>query len=224
MSLRFESALITVVLMVVSCSSDPSTDSVGSLPLAEGAASPTEAVDELVAAINVPDFSGASRLAMPGHAALASLAEGATFGDVAEALRDGDQDIASNFWAGFAQGAGSFLNGDIGVDDAGTVSRDEVQFHQVSVTTEEGGTRTVFTQDADGYRIDLFASFGAGLADKMMGPVERLLDTQSEDARLILANLKGIVPSLLAASEVPGTSAGVSQRLLALVEVITRVS
>lgn len=224
MSLRLESALIAVVLTVVSCSANPSADSVEALAPAPGASSPTEAVNELVAAISVPDFSGASHLAMPGHAALASLAEGATFGDVAGAIRDGDQEVASNFWAGFAQGAGSFLSGDIGVDDAGTVSRDDVEFHQVSVTTEDGGARSVLIQEADGYRIDLFASFGAGLADKMMGPVERLLNTQSEDARLILANLKGIVPSLLVASELPGTSAEVSQRLLALVEVITRVA
>lgn len=224
MSLRLESALIAVALTLVSCSANPSADSVEALPPAPGASSPTEAVNELVAAISVPDFSGASHLAMPGHAALASLAEGATFGDVAEAIRDGDQEVASNFWAGFAQGAGSFLSGDIGVDDAGTVSRDDVEFHQVSVTTEDGGARSVLIREADGYRIDLFASFGAGLADKMMGPVERLLNTQSEDARLILANLKGIVPSLLVASELPGTSAEVSQRLLALVEVITRVA
>lgn len=223
MSLRLEATLVVALLVVVSCSGDPSTDSVESLPPGEGAPSPTEAVTELVTAINVPDFSGASRLAMPGHAALASLAEGATFGDVAEAIREGDQAVAANFWAGFAQGAGSFLSGDVSVNDAGTVSRDEVEFHQVSVATEDGGTRSVLIQESDGYRVDLFASFGAGLADKMMGPVERLINTQSEDARLILANLREIVPSLLVASELPGTATDVSQQLLALVEVITRI-
>lgn len=223
MSLRLEAALAVALLVVVSCSGDPSTDSVESLPPGEGASSPTEAVTELVTAINVPDFSGASRLAMPGHAALASLAEGATFGDVAEAIREGDQAVAANFWAGFAQGAGSFLGGDVNVNDAGTVSRDGVEFHQVSVATEDGGTRSVLIRESDGYRIDLFASFGAGLADKMMGPVERLINTQSEDARLILANLREIVPSLLVASELPGTATDVSQQVLALVEVITRI-
>ncbi|HEX6286685.1 MAG TPA: hypothetical protein VFZ80_04315 [Acidimicrobiia bacterium] len=223
MSLRLEAALAVALLVVVSCSGDPSTDSVESLSPGVGASSPTEAVTELVTAINVPDFSGASRLAMPGHAALASLAEGATFGDVAEAIREGDQAVAANFWAGFAQGAGSFLGGDVNVNDAGTVSRDGVEFHQVSVATEDGGTRSVLIRESDGYRIDLFASFGAGLADKMMGPVERLINTQSEDARLILANLREIVPSLLVASELPGTATDVSQQVLALVEVITRI-
>ena len=131
--------------------------------------------------------------------------------------------MAANFWAGFAQGAGSFLSGDVDVNDAGTVNRDDVEYHQVSVATGDGGTRSVLIRESDGYRIDLFASFGAGLADKMMGPVERLINTQSDDARLILANLREIVPSLLVASELPGTSTDVSQQLLALVEVITRI-
>lgn len=222
MSLRLESLVLAGLLALAACSGD-TADPVDSVPPGEGAGSPSEAVTELVAAINVPDFSDASRLAMPGHAALASLAEGATFGDVAEALREGDEDVAANFWAGFAQGAGSFLTGDITVTDGGTVSRDDIEFHQVSVSPEAGGNRSVLIQESNGYRIDLFASFGAGLADKMMGPVERLLNTQTEDSRLIMANLRAIVPSLLAASELPGTSGEVSQRLLALVEVITRV-
>lgn len=221
MSLRLESVLVAI-LLIAACGAEPGQP-VESIPRAPGAASPTDAVNELVAAINVPDFADASRLAMPGQAALASLAEGATFGDVAGALRDGDQEVAANFWAGFAQGAGSFLGGDIGVEDAGELTREDVDFHQVSVTTEDGGNRTVLVRESDGYRIDLFASFGAGLADKMIGPVERLLNTQGDDARVILADLRQIVPSLLAAAELPGTSADVSQRLLALVEVITRV-
>lgn len=221
MSLRLESVLVAI-LLIAACGAEPGQP-VESIPRAPGAASPTDAVNELVAAINVPDFADASRLAMPGQAALASLAEGATFGDVAGALRDGDQEVAANFWAGFAQGAGSFLGGDIGVEDAGELTREDVDFHQVSITTEDGGNRTVLVRESDGYRIDLFASFGAGLADKMIGPVERLLNTQGDDARVILADLRQIVPSLLAAAELPGTSADVSQRLLALVEVITRV-
>jgi hypothetical protein len=78
-------------------------------------------------------------------------------------------------------------------------------------------------RDEDGYKVDLFASFGAGLAARMQGPVERLLTTQTAEARLILAELQEIVPSLLVAAQQPGITAEASQQLLALVEVITRV-
>lgn len=221
MLLKLEALLLAIVLCVVGCTGE-SVDPIQTVPAGKGAASPTEAVDELVAALNAPDFADASRLAVPGQSALAALAEGAAFGDVAAALRDGDEEIAANFWSGFAQQTGSFLADGVSTVDDGLVTHDDVELHLVAVTSANGETRSVLLQESDGYRIDLFASFGPGLADKMMGPVERLLTTQTEDSRLIMENLRDVVPSLLIAAELPGTSTDVSQRLLALVEVITR--
>lgn len=195
-----------------------------SIPPGEGAETAVAAVDQLVAAINEPDFAEASSLAVPGQAALAALAEGATFGDVARALEEGDEEIAANFWSGFAQGTGSFLAGEVTAVDDGTVSEGEVEFYSITVTPAGGGTRTLLVREDNGYRVDLFASFGSGLADKMIAPVERLLTTQTEEARTILAELQDVVPSLLTAATLPGTSGEVSQQLLALVEIITRVS
>ncbi|HZD23599.1 MAG TPA: hypothetical protein VE569_09390, partial [Acidimicrobiia bacterium] len=166
------------MLVVTACSGE-TVDPIETIPPGEGAATPTDAVNELVEAINVPDFADASRLAMPGHAALAALAEGAAFADVAAALRGGDEEIASNFWAGFAQQTGSFLSDGVTAVDNGVVTQDDIELHEVTVTSADGETRSVFVQEADGYRIDLFASFGPGLADKMMGPAERLLSTQT---------------------------------------------
>lgn len=221
MSLRLSSILI-VLIMLAGCGGG-TTDSSEPLSSGDGAATPIDAVNELVEAMSVPDFTDASRLAMPGHAALAALAEGASFSEVAAALREGDAEIAANFWTGFAQETGGFLTGDIEVEDGDTVTREGVDFHSVVVTPAGGSPREVIVRDDGGYRVDLFASFGAGLADRMSGQVERLLVTQTDDARLIMENLRGIVPSLLAAAELPGTPPEVSQELLALVEVITRV-
>lgn len=190
----------------------------------DGSETAVAAVEDLVEAVNTAEFADASRLAVPGQAALAALAEGATFGEVAKALNEGDQEIAANFWAGFAQGTGSFLVGDVTVEEDGTLEHDGVTFHRVLVTPADGTSRVLLVRDDGGYRIDLFGSFGPGLADKMVGPVERLLTTQTGDARLILAELQEIVPSLLASASLPGTSAEASQVLIALIEVITRVS
>lgn len=219
-SLRIEALLL--VLGLVACSAGTTAPESTFSP-GQGEASPVAAVETLVAAINVPDFAEASRLAMPGQAALASLAEGASFVDVAEALRSGDEEVAANFWSGFAQGTASFLFGSITAEEIGTYAESGVEFTLVDVTPPDGDTRRLLLREQDGYRIDLFASFGAGLADKMIAPVERLLVTQTDDARLILSDLKEIVPSLLAAAKQPGTPSDVSQQLLALVEVITRV-
>jgi hypothetical protein len=209
-------------LLVAACS-DETTPTTTTLAAGSGAESATEAVNELVTAINEPDFDAASELAMPGQAALASLAEGASFAVVADALRTGDRDVAANFWSGFAQGTQNFLTGPVEVTLDGAIEQGGIEFEVVRVVPGTGGARTVVARDDDGYRIDLFASFGAGLADKMVTPVERLLTTQTEDARLILSSLQDIVPSLLAAAGMSGTPVDVSQQLIALVEVITRV-
>jgi hypothetical protein len=57
----------------------------------------------------------------------------------------------------------------------------------------------------------------------MLAPVERLLATQTDDALVILTELKSIVPSLMVATGLPGLSPTVIQQLVQLVELITRV-
>ena len=160
---------------------------------------------------------------MPHQAALASLAEGATFSDVADALNEGDSHVASNFWGGFAQGAGGYLAGaTVGVTGEPVVL-DGVEFHPVGVRPEDGPARTVFVRHEDGYRIDLFASFAPGLAERMPPTVERLLTTNTDDARLILGELEGVVPSLMIAANRGDQPSESTQQILRLVELITRV-
>lgn len=215
------SALLAVTLIAVACQSTTTSDPSGTL--GPGAETPEAAVEDLVDSLRTGDFDAAAPLALPGQAALATLAEGATFNQVAEALRGDDFAVASNFWGGFAQGAGSFLTGDVVIEPGDTVESDSLQYQVVRVLTETGGQREVVTRDDDGYRVDLFASFAAGLAPRMVGPVERLLSAQTSDARLVLTELRQVVPSLLVAAERPGQPSDVVQSVLRLVELITRV-
>lgn len=218
--------ILALMLMPLfaACSPGEATDPVVTIPPGEGAESSVAAVELLVDAINEPDFVEASRFAIPGQAALASLAEGASFADVADALRSGDEEVAANFWSGFAQGSARFLVGQVSAAESGSHTEEGIEFTIVDVIPPSGDSRNIFVRDENGWRIDLFASFGSGLADKMIAPAERLLTTQTDDARLILSELKTIVASLLAAAHQPGVSTDVSQQLLALVEVITRVN
>lgn len=219
---RPSSIPVALALVLAACGSGGAEDSSPDSP-GPGAETPVAAVESLIDAIDAADFGVAGQVSVPGQAALASLAEGATFGDVADALEEGDGQVAVNFWSGFAQGAGSLLMGDVEATDEGTITQGDVEFHMVDVETSDGETRTLLVREDDGYRVDIFASFGQGLADKMLSPAERLLTTQTDDARLILAELQNVVPSLLAATSMPGTSGAVSQELMALVEIITRV-
>lgn len=215
------SVLLAVTLVAVACQSADTSDPVGTM--GPGAGTPEAAVEELVDSLRTGDFDAAAPLAFPGQAALATLAEGATFNQVAEALRTDDIAVAANFWGGFAQGAGSFLTGEVVVEPGETVVGDGLQYQVVRVLTGTGGQRDVVTRDEGGYRVDLFASFAAGLAPRMVGPVERLLSAQTPDARLVLTELRRVVPSLLVAAERPGQPSDVVQSVLRLVELITRV-
>jgi hypothetical protein len=212
---------IGLLSVVAACSgNDPGTETI--IP-ENGAESPAAAVEGLRSTLAAGDFESAGSLAVPDQAALASLAEGASFGQVADAISDGDAEIAANFWSGFAQGVGEVLTGDLAIEERGSVTEGGVEFFLVGVTPESGTERLIITRDAEGQRIDLFATFGAGLAERMISPVEILLGTSSEDSGIILGALQEVVPSLLVASTDPNLSPEAVQGVLQLIELITRV-
>lgn len=211
--------LLVLLLVVAACNGDSTEPEPDEEITAQSA---SEAVSLLISYFEVPDFDAAARLGYPGQAALASLAEGASFAEVAAALRDGDDAIAANFWAGFAQGAGSFLSGGVEISDGQNVTIDRVEFGVANVMSGEVGERTVITRTDDGHRVDLFASFGAGLAPQMIPAVERLLNVRNEDSTLILGELNEIVPSLVLASRQEWVPPAAALEIVRLVELITR--
>lgn len=213
-------ALLVWSLAIVACSGGGATTTV---TIGEGASDPVGAIEDLQSLLAQGDFAAAGSLAVPGQAVLASLAEGATPSAVAASLEDGGGEVAANFWNGFAQGVGETFVGDVAIEDMGTTSEEGVQFYVVGVTPEGGAQRLMVTRDVDGQRVDLFATFGAGLAEGLMGPVELLLGSSNEDSRLILSALQEVVPSLLVAAKDESLSPEATQRILQLVELITRV-
>ena len=208
-----------MVVVLAGCSPD-ATRSPGTI--GSGAASPEAAVRQLQSALAGGDFELASSLAVPGQAALASLAEGATFIQVADALENADARVASNFWSGFAQGAGDVLAESVNVELLGTQRESGIKFYLVAVNSP-GSERRMVTRDVDGHRIDLFASFGVSVAQRMLSPVELLLNSANQDATQILLELQSVVPSLLVAANEEGLSPESVQNILQLIELITRV-
>jgi hypothetical protein len=209
-----------LVVTLAACSSG--AGGVTIVTIGVGASDPVTAVEELRSLLAAGDFGAASSLAVPGQAVLASLAEGATPSTVAASLENGDGAVTANFWNGFAQGAGGTFAEEAKVEDLGTTSEDGIEFFVVGVTPEGGARRVMVTRDVGGQRVDLFASFGAGLAEGMMSSVELLLSNSNEDSGEILAALQDVVPSLLVAARDETLSPEASQRILQLVEMITR--
>lgn len=212
---------VLIVAAIAACggsNAEPPTITAG-----PGAESPEDAVRELRGHLATGDFAAASALAVPDHAALASLAEGATFSQVAEALETGDARVAANFWSGFAQGAGDVFSTGAAIGASEMIVESGVEFHIVGITPSGGAERIIAIQEIEGYRIDLFASFSPGIASRMISPVEILLGSSTDDAETILDELKQIVPSLLVASSDPTLTPESVQEVLQLIELITRV-
>lgn len=212
--------LLGLVATLAACS--PGGGNGADVTIGPGAPDPVTAVEELRSLLAAGDFGGASSLAVPGQAVLASLAEGAAPSTVAAALDGSDGQVAANFWSGFAQGVGGALSQEATLEDLGTTSEEGIEFFVVGVTPEGGAQRVMVTRDVDGQRIDLFATFGAGLAEGMIPSVDLLLTSSNDDSGQILAALQDVVPSLLVAARDETLSPDASQRILQLVEMITR--
>ena len=220
-SVRSPKVLFLVLVLVVgACGGNG--DGAPTITTGPGAESAEAAVEELRTHLNDGDFASASALAVPNQAALASLAEGATFSQVARALEGGDAQVAANFWSGFAQGVGETFPPGAAVAAAGTTNESGVDFFLVEVSSGSGTERLVVTQDIDGHRIDLFASFASGFAGRLISPIEILLTSLTEDAVLILSEMKTTVPSLLVASSDESLTPDAVQEILQLIELITR--
>ncbi len=213
--------ILPVAVVLAACGGADTGET--TITLGAGAGSPTQAVEDLSAFLQEGDFAAASSLAIPGQAALAALAEGASFGEVAEALENGDTEMAANFWSGFAQGAGETLTGELTVAESGTQTESEVEFHIVTVSSESGVEGRVVTREVDGHRVDLFASFGAGLSASLIAPYEQLLETPSQDGGRILEASRDVVPSLLVAASDPNLDPEAVQEILRLIELMTRI-
>lgn len=220
--MRARGALVlALVAALAACTSEPQAQVSVTVP--PGAESPEVAVTGLQSLLAQGDFTQASHLTVPDQAALAALAEGATFSEVANALEIDDVSVAGNFWSGFAQGAGEFFESGLVVESLGTTMQSNTEFHLVEVVGSDASRRRMVTQDIDGHRVDLFASFGSILAGRLISPVEVLLGSATDDALLILHALTETVPSLLVAAGEEGIPATSAQEIVQLVELITRV-
>lgn len=215
--------LLAVAILLVAGSACSGPGETGNQP-GSGAESAEQAVEDLFSMLAAGEFGSASSLAVPEQSALAALAEGASVEDVAAGLRDGDAGIASNFWSGFAQSIDTLLGEGVEVLGSSATTAQGVEFTVVEIVTGSGDVHHIATREADGHRVDLFATFGPSLASRLYPQIELLFDEPSEDASLILTRMKEQVPSFYMAAETPDLAPNVVQDLLQLIELITRLA
>lgn len=208
---------VVVVLAGLSACSSPG-DAPASTSVA--AVSPTSVVETLVQALQAGDFDTAAAVTVDGHAALLTLAEGADTSEVASALADPESPVTANFWSGFAQTLSDPVSLDGVATEGEVVEEGSRRFLRVALGSSDARS-LVLTEDG-GWKIDLLATFGPALADRLIAPVEGALSSADTDAATVLAALIGQADSLRFAAQDESLPETNYQSLLALIERIAR--
>ncbi len=209
-----------VALVLVGCTGaeeSPDTTIMGS------DSAPAQVVSDLLSAIEEGRFEDAADVTDLDQAALLTLVEGANATEVVAALTDEAVQTGSNFWSGFAQTVDGFAPGSVTVSEGESVTQGHSHFVMVSVLPEQGDPRVfVVRRTDDAWVIDLFATFGSTLSERLLAPVETVLASANPDAAVVRTRLGQSADSLLVAAADPNLPSSAHQSLLALIERVTR--
>ncbi|MGH8959024.1 MAG: hypothetical protein ACRDVK_10170 [Acidimicrobiia bacterium] len=171
-----------VWLLLVACSSGVTATSVTS---PTGADIPPDPVaDQVAAALEGGDPMIVAGLTDLGPMGWLALAEGATVEEAA-GIDEGESamSVASNFWSGFLQSAG--LAGDT-VSNIEAFTEGATDFARLKLPS---GSIILNQSDAN-WRIDVIASFGAPLAERLLSAVEVIAANRSSEADVLREMLR----------------------------------
>lgn len=219
---RLIPSCLLILVCLVACSRAEEAAAPTAPPQAD---EPTAVVVALLEAVSEGRFEETPALTDARQAALLTLAEGADANDVVVALEDEGEAVAANFWSGFAQTLDpSFDPSSLTLEEGEIITQDGHRFVDVTYTPPEGEPRTFVLRHEETWKVDLLATFGAVLAERLIPPVEGLLSSANTNAATVLRLLNDATPSLRVAASDPDLAPTSHQSLLALVERVTRTS
>lgn len=186
---------------------------------------PVDVIAALFVAIEEGRFDDTASITDSQQASLVSLAEGADASEIMDAIEDDPDAVAANFWSGFAQTLDPEFDFDAVTLEAG--ERIELDGHAwVPVTLRDAADaeRVFYVRDDDGWKVDLMATFGHVLAERLVPRVEALLSSANTNAAALIGLLRQSAPSLQVAAQNPNLDLATHQALLALLERVTRAT
>jgi hypothetical protein len=220
-------ALPLVAVLFVGCGGDTDasstvTESAGEGQ--EGASAPELAVSELFRLLGREQIGDLSHLSVSGQMVVVALIEGVSPADAELLQTTGTEQVARNFWLGFRGSIEDALAADtidlrIGgvqpVEAAGeTFARVDVLFPL------DGSARTfVVKEEADGWRVDLVATFAPALVPKIPAVADAVRRDGSEATLDVLRALDSSLQAVLTDEDLEPT---LSQAVTAALESIRR--
>ena len=212
---------LVLVLVLVACAG-------GTEPSSSTAPAATDsyerAFDRWVSALETSDFEAAAGLTFEPHIPLLALAEGLSGAQVA-VLTDADRTvIAANFWEGFVGQAGPMLGSPVSalrVDEWTETNAGGQDFALADLfrSSDASVRRIVFVDTADGWKIDLIASFPSAMINLVPDAAQVIRATS--DAR-ILEDMQDWRPSVELVIAESADDPVVNQAGLAALESIVR--
>lgn len=216
---RFLSWGVTALVVLTACAGEPAEPE----PPLPDELSPVAVTETLLRAVGEGDFATATALTDTRQAALLALAEGVDATEVVRALEDDGRAVAANFWSGFAQTLDAgFPPEELFIEAEETESEDGNEFVAVRVVVGPDDSRTFYLRRADGWKVDLVATFGPILAERLVTRVDMLLGSANVNAGAVLAEWSRALPSLRVAAR-GDISPAAHQSLIALIERLGRL-
>jgi hypothetical protein len=201
--------LVAVSVLVSSCSPEPDATVPESVPAPvarPGASAPATAVTELLAALSAGDFERAAQLTVDDQMLSIAVTGNVPTDALQGVLATGGSDIGRNYWESFAANLEGFLGVRPDQVTTGSVSEievDGVSFAIVALTVPgDSIPRRLVVQQTDGWKVDVVASFGPALAQRLGRAAEAFrVDPSAAD---ILASLSRQRSSLQVSLDAPG--------------------
>jgi hypothetical protein len=200
--------LVVLSVLASSCSPEPGTAPVSAPAptMQPGVSDPATAVTELLASLASGDFERASQLTVDDQMMSIAVTGNVPTEALHGVLATGGSDIGRNYWQSFAANLEGFLG--VGPDQVGTGAVAEMEVDGVSFASVQllvpgdSASRRLVVQRTDGWKVDVVASFGPALAQRLGRAAEAFRADPS--AAEILASLARQRPSLRVSLDAPG--------------------
>jgi hypothetical protein len=197
-------AWVAAITLIAACGGSPG-GTVTSIP---SNVAPDHVASQVLTKVESGDYEDAALLTSLDQMPWVALMEGATATEAATLLDQAGSEVAANFWEGFGEaGTGPFQ-----VDQVTLRTLDGVDFALVDVTGSSAASRLVLV-DQDGWKVDVIASFGAGLADRLLEAVQVAESATGPGANRLRQALGAQMPSIRVAMTEPGLPPEVADSL-----------